>query len=1527
MTRLLILFFFLIALVTGGQAQWLLYDCSKLPSATGGDELDLTDLSQDDPGPNFVEEIMADPDIPGNFLLRYIQPDEMNVAMDANATKMYRNNLEDGQGGNWGGTQMTMVARLKGLPNWEELDLDRIFDLQYRLSTNDMRDELRIHYDDMLELEKAGAAQASGKNLTDWHIYRIAIDGKTSTVYIDESNEPIVAGDAGEGTSDLYIKIGDGSGDKIGGYVDWVAIDTTGAYSPSEKPLDDRFTGVSTFNPRDYRICFLTFGVDDNNNLDEQPMIDHLRERGFHVDYTYNDPNDIIVPADIDFTYEKMNDYDLVIIGRSISSGDFQNDPDVMGWASVETPVMMFSGYIMRNSRLKLINSGSVVRETGDGATVDPARVTNVEIVDGPLFTGLDGDGDGEIGYQTWFYEYVDYGSDTFEMNHNGTLHASLSVDGAAGDGSVYVASWPAGVEGYDGAGVIHKGTRMYFHTGSDDSNTPKLENFFPLTEESTLLYHNAIKWLLGADPDGVLIEPEALGKIAFITKDVDENNNLEEIEIISDLRSRGYTVDVSYPNPDAITVPPDFDFTYEAMNDYDVVIIGRGVGSGDFQQPDAVEGWESVESPVIIFSAYLMRNSRLKIANSGSAARENDDGPSVPMDRITYANIVDHPVFTGVDTDMDDRIAYLTWFYDFLGYGADTFEVNHNATLLAALDSDGGPGDGTVYMAHWAAGMETYPGSGVTPMGDRLYMQMGSDDNNSPKVRNYTAFTDESLTVLYNALDWLSGRPPAGVLPDAGPIAHWNFDAGSGTVVEDMISNADGEILNGNGITWESCGIKNSLNFAGSTKLEAVISIPDNPSLNFNNDDSYSISMLVKCDPFSNIAEMNFFLKGDNGTALPDGMGKWYSVVTKDMQLRTAVDDNVVKTQLDVDITQDMFPPNEWNHVVAVRDRAEDSLKLYLNGELVGSIKDDTDGDISTDRLPAVIGNYHSDVRRMNGSFDEIAVYGYALDADQVAEMYASLDPTSDCAVLETISELSDDATLSSLSVDPGALDPAFDPEVISYKVELPEGSTSCTITAVANHPAATIMGDGVFSDVPGTAVVTVTAEDGSTRDYSINISVAGVANQRIPVEPGFGTIEAAILEANDGDTLVLQNGEFYNQLDPYIINKKLVIIAEEIASLPGLDNLPIIENLFLVSPVFNLQSGANLHLIGIEVDGQGATNIINAQGTSGESRTVAAYINRCRLHNTTDDVFNDARDGNTDNTQLTSCIVRNTFIYNTGSGHGLYIKNYAGSQADYIFENITYWNIGEQFNWIRHYAEGDQQTFIYDHMTGYNMSTDVGDNKELFGNSDGATEAVMNIQLKNSIFHTQASTNEGSLKFDNRSERHSITINNNVLFNVQPIFDLGGTIQKSANQEGTDPSFADPDNGDFTVGNSDLYTAADDGKIIGAVYWHPEFVDDFSDLTTSAIDILKARFDLNTFPNPFDTEVTLTFNLENQARVVLNIYDLNGNLVRGVTDEDFIPGFHTITVNTGNLQPGVYFYQLRSNGAIVSSKMIKAQ
>ncbi|MFK8162333.1 MAG: LamG-like jellyroll fold domain-containing protein [Lewinella sp.] len=1267
-----------------------------------------------------------------------------------------------------------------------------------------------------------------------------------------------------------------------------------------------------------------------------------MRSRGFTVDVTYNNPGSIVVTPDFDFSFAALANYDLVIQGRGVSSGDFT---DADEWAAVQTPVITFSAYLLRSSRLKLLNSTRAGRawvdENGSPPvlgsdipmeTVYEATVNN----DSPLLTGVDTNGDGVIGYHTWFHDYVGVSRDTFDTTHGGTMLAAWAEPGLNWDGNIAAAYWNAGEETYPG-GVTPAGPRGAFVMGADDRSSPKIRNYFAFTDESTLLFHNMIKQMLGFTPDGVEIPlPFNTGdvKIAFLTKDVNEAGSLDELPTITDLRQRGFQVDVTYNNAGSIAVTPDFDFSFDALADYDVVILGRGVSSGDFTDAAA---WAAVETPIITFSTYLMRSSRLQLVNSTRAGRawvdENGSPPvlgtDIDMNTVYNANIASgHPVFTGLDADGDGQIGYHTWFHDFIGYGADTFELNHNATLLASWNEPGLDWDGTLAAAYWEAGVETYPG-GVTLAGPRAAFAMGSDDRSSPKVRNYFAFTDESTLAFHNLLRIMLGQEPSNeVFPLDVSAARYSME-GSGDAIIDAVGGANGAIINGNGITRESCGVGNSLNFAGATKLDAMVYVDDSPSLDFDGSSSFSVSAWVKIDPHANTGEMNVLLKGDNrndGTHLPNGNGHWYSIATKDGELRWAVDDDVTKTQLGVAIDNTSFPADQWNYVVGVLDTEADMLILYLNGNMIGSIANDTDGDMSTTGLPLVIGNYHQGGRRINGGIDEVTIYGTALTAEFIADAFASASIDNDCEVVETIVEISDDATLMDLSVSVGDLTPAFEPTIPNYSVEVPAGTASVDITAVANNPNATVVGVGAFSTLPGTATVSITAEDGVTvREYNISFSVEGQGSARVIVEPGFSTLVDAIAAANAGDTLVLRNGGEYSPIDVYNIGKKIVIVAEDIPALPGLENMPVINNQFGVNPVFQLNFGGDLTLIGIDVNGGGAGNIINCQGDLGVPSTSRITVLRSRLHNTTDDILNDARDGNTDMTTLERCVVKNSFIYDSGGGHGLYVKNYHGL-GDFRFENLTIWNLGQQFNWMRHYPEGITQPFLYDHITGYNLSSDLGQDKEIFGNSDNANEAALEIRLKNCILHTQLSNNPGSLIFNNTTGKNDIQTNNNVLFNVAPIADIGGEIRHIGNLEGVDPMFADPDNGDFTVMNAAIYEAADDGEIIGATYWHPDFVDDFSDLISSTEQRIIQEYELAVFPNPTVNEVNVSFNLDQAAAVKIDLLGISGNLAKKINQGVLRAGDHTVNIDMSDLPEGIYLLSFISNGDFITAKVLKS-
>ena len=119
---------------------------------------------------------------------------------------------------------------------------------------------------------------------------------------------------------------------------------------------------------------------------------------------------------------------------------------------------------------------------------------------------------------------------------------------------------------------------------------------------------------------------------------------------------------------------------------------------------------------------------------------------------------------------------------------------------------------------------------------------------------------------------------------------------------------------------------------------------------------------------------------------------------------------------------------------------------------------------------------------------------------------------------------KLSSDASLSALRISAGTLTPAFDPAVYTYVVSVPNGTASVTVTPTQHDASAASIAvkqdGGAFATsasgaasaslgapaVGGTSTITVrvTAQDGSTSDYSITLT------QAPPVAPSAFTIYA---------------------------------------------------------------------------------------------------------------------------------------------------------------------------------------------------------------------------------------------------------------------------------------------------------------------------------------------------------------------------------------------------------------------------------
>ncbi|MCK4537891.1 MAG: T9SS type A sorting domain-containing protein [Candidatus Krumholzibacteria bacterium] len=80
---------------------------------------------------------------------------------------------------------------------------------------------------------------------------------------------------------------------------------------------------------------------------------------------------------------------------------------------------------------------------------------------------------------------------------------------------------------------------------------------------------------------------------------------------------------------------------------------------------------------------------------------------------------------------------------------------------------------------------------------------------------------------------------------------------------------------------------------------------------------------------------------------------------------------------------------------------------------------------------------------------------------------------------------------------------------------------------------------------------------------------------------------------------------------------------------------------------------------------------------------------------------------------------------------------------------------------------------------------------------------------------------------------------------------------------------------------------------------------------------------------PNPFNPVTTIEFGLEVEGRITLDIFDVNGRLVRKLASGHFPAGRHTLAWkgladNGSKVSSGVYFYRLTSGSGTINRKMV---
>ena len=76
--------------------------------------------------------------------------------------------------------------------------------------------------------------------------------------------------------------------------------------------------------------------------------------------------------------------------------------------------------------------------------------------------------------------------------------------------------------------------------------------------------------------------------------------------------------------------------------------------------------------------------------------------------------------------------------------------------------------------------------------------------------------------------------------------------------------------------------------------------------------------------------------------------------------------------------------------------------------------------------------------------------------------------------------------------------------------------------------------------------------------------------------------------------------------------------------------------------------------------------------------------------------------------------------------------------------------------------------------------------------------------------------------------------------------------------------------------------------------------------------------------YPNPFNPSTTIKYSIAEPGKVKLTLYNLLGEEVKTIVDEEKITGNYSVDFNAADLPSGVYFYQLRAGNFIETKKML---
>ena len=79
-----------------------------------------------------------------------------------------------------------------------------------------------------------------------------------------------------------------------------------------------------------------------------------------------------------------------------------------------------------------------------------------------------------------------------------------------------------------------------------------------------------------------------------------------------------------------------------------------------------------------------------------------------------------------------------------------------------------------------------------------------------------------------------------------------------------------------------------------------------------------------------------------------------------------------------------------------------------------------------------------------------------------------------------------------------------------------------------------------------------------------------------------------------------------------------------------------------------------------------------------------------------------------------------------------------------------------------------------------------------------------------------------------------------------------------------------------------------------------------------------------IQNYPNPFNPATTIKYSIPELSFVILKVYDVLGNEIVALINEEIPAGSYEIEFNATDLPSGAYFYRLQAGSFVETKKMV---